>query len=341
MPFDFQLHTIVSGVKNAWTKQFRTTLSIAVVGATTLVACGEGDSTTGACAIGGGAIVRGLTVTGDRGAALTVAGDFPLPAAKEAQLAVLEEGTGEPLVAGTTEYSVVVTGVDGNTGTTIFNETVESVVGDAAIAPMLKQLAGCATDTGRMVMAMPVGQLWQDPAAVGLTTMAPEDTFIVTLDFDGIVEPPLGDDELLPQAEGTPATLPDGMPEVSVADNGEPTITMPQAAPPAELTIANLIDGSGETIAPGDTVYVHYTGVLWTTGKIFDSSWGAGRPISFETTGVIPGFQKALEGQKVGSRVVTVIPPSEGYGSEWLISNGGSADDAMVFVIDILGVQHA
>ena len=116
---------------------------------------------------------------------------------------------------------------------------------------------------------------------------------------------------------------------------------MPQAAPPAELRIANLVEGNGETIAQGDTVYVHYTGVLWTTGKIFDSSWGAGRPISFETTGVIPGFQKALEGQKVGSRVVTVIPPSEGYGSEWLISNGGSADDAMVFVIDILGVQHA
>jgi peptidylprolyl isomerase len=45
----------------------------------------------------------------------------------------------------------------------------------------------------------------------------------------------------------------------------------------------------------------------------FDSSWKRKASAQFQTTGVVPGFQKALEGQKVGSQVLVVIPPADGY----------------------------
>ena len=67
---------------------------------------------------------------------------------------------------------------------------------------------------------------------------------------------------------------------------------------------------------PGDTVLVHYTGVKWSDGTVFDSSWERGAPASFATTGVVEGFKQALEGQTVGSQVLVVIPPEFGYGAD-------------------------
>lgn len=77
-----------------------------------------------------------------------------------------------------------------------------------------------------------------------------------------------------------------------------------------------LKQGDGPTVASGDFVIVQYRGVTWADGKEFDSSWKRGAPAQFQTTGVVTGFKKALEGQKVGSQVLVVIPPAEGYGDK-------------------------
>ena len=53
--------------------------------------------------------------------------------------------------------------------------------------------------------------------------------------------------------------------------------------------------------------------------------------------GVVPGFAKALEGQTVGSQVLVVVPPDEGYGDKE--QNGIPAGSTLVFVIDILGLD--
>ena len=83
---------------------------------------------------------------------------------------------------------------------------------------------------------------------------------------------------------------------------------------------------------------MNYEGVNWNTGEVIDSSFDRGEPATFSTQGVIQGFHDALVGQKVGSRVVVVIPSELGYGdtgSGDLIKGG----DTIVFVVDILGVQ--
>jgi FKBP-type peptidyl-prolyl cis-trans isomerase len=72
---------------------------------------------------------------------------------------------------------------------------------------------------------------------------------------------------------------------------------------------------------------------------VFDSSWKRGAPTQFSISGVVPGFQKALVGQKVGSQVVAVVTPADGYGDKG--SGSIPANATLVFVIDILGAVPA
>jgi peptidylprolyl isomerase len=55
---------------------------------------------------------------------------------------------------------------------------------------------------------------------------------------------------------------------------------------------------------------------------------------------VVPGFKKALVGQTVGSQVVAVIPPADGYGSDGNSQAGIKGTDTLVFVIDILNTTR-
>ncbi len=64
----------------------------------------------------------------------------------------------------------------------------------------------------------------------------------------------------------------------------------------------------------GDTVKVHYTGTL-TDGTVFDSSRER-EPLSF-TLGkgqLIPGFEDAVTGMKVGDTTIAKIPADQAYG---------------------------
>ena len=90
----------------------------------------------------------------------------------------------------------------------------------------------------------------------------------------------------------------------------------------------------------GANIIVHYHGVNWNTGEVFDSSWDRGEPASFPTSGVIPGFRDGLVGQTVGSRVFITIPPALGYGPSGGTGDGRiGAEDTIFFVVDILGLQ--
>lgn len=141
-------------------------------------------------------------------------------------------------------------------------------------------------------------------------------------------------DRLPEVADGTPVDPTPGMPEVKLDDDGKPTVTIPDGDAPASTQVAVLKQGDGATVASGDLVVVQYLGVKWSDGEEFDSSWSRdAAPAQFQTTGVVAGFQKALEGQKVGSQVLVVMPPSDGYGA----SEGHELqNESLVFVVDIL-----
>jgi hypothetical protein len=126
-----------------------------------------------------------------------------------------------------------------------------------------------------------------------------------------------------------------GFPVVSFGANGVPVVVIPETDPPVQTSLDVLQPGEGATVQDTDTVTVQYQGVNWSTGDVFDQSYG-GEPVSFSTDGVIEGFRKALVGQKVGAQILAVIPPADGYGASGQPSAGISGTDTLVFVIDIL-----
>lgn len=122
-----------------------------------------------------------------------------------------------------------------------------------------------------------------------------------------------------------------------------PTVTLPASSvkPPTTLKVQPLIKGTGAKIANGQLVVTQYVGYIWRTGKVFDSSWSRkqvfGFAIGANPAQIIPGWNTGLVGQTVGSRVLLVIPPAEGYGSAGASQAGIKGSDTLVFVVDILG----
>jgi FKBP-type peptidyl-prolyl cis-trans isomerase len=132
------------------------------------------------------------------------------------------------------------------------------------------------------------------------------------------------------------------LPKVTAATGSAPTIKMPSSGqPPATLVTKTLVKGGGEAVKKGQTVVVQYVGAIWKTGKVFDASWQRGQPFGFtigaNPSQVIPGWDKGLVGQTVGSRVLLVVPPTDGYGKSGNSSAGIKGTDTLVFVVDVLG----
>jgi peptidylprolyl isomerase len=135
------------------------------------------------------------------------------------------------------------------------------------------------------------------------------------------------------------------LPTVTATPGSQPKITVPHGKPPATLVTKTLIQGSGPAVAAGDTVVVQYVGALWRTGAVFDASWRHGQPFGFtigaSPSQVIPGWDTGLLGQRVGSRVLLVIPPAEGYGKSGNAQAGIRGTDTLVFAVDVLGAFRA
>jgi FKBP-type peptidyl-prolyl cis-trans isomerase len=131
-----------------------------------------------------------------------------------------------------------------------------------------------------------------------------------------------------------------GLPTVRTSSPGTaPPVHIPRTGPPATLQSQTLIRGTGPVVKKDRLLVAQYEGVIWRTGKVFDSTWNRGVPASFQigTGQVIKGWDNGLVGKRVGSRVLLVVPPADGYGTQGSTQAGIKATDTLVFVIDILG----
>jgi peptidylprolyl isomerase len=136
------------------------------------------------------------------------------------------------------------------------------------------------------------------------------------------------------------------LPTVSAKAGSAPTLTFPSSQPPGGLVTKTLIKGNGPKVVKGEYVITQYLGATWRTKKPFDSSWLRGSPYGFVIDAspelVIPGLDKGLLGQSVGSRVMLSIPPAEGYGSAGQSQAGITGKDTLVFVVDIIdALKHS
>jgi hypothetical protein len=138
-----------------------------------------------------------------------------------------------------------------------------------------------------------------------------------------------------PTVASTPTT-----PKPPPALATKPVVMVPKGPPPKSLVVKDLITGTGKTVAPGQQITVNYVGVLYDTGKEFDSSWKRNQPFTtaLSAGSVIPGWVKGLTGARVGSRRELIIPPDLAYGKAGQPPTI-PPNSTLVFVIDVLATQ--
>lgn len=129
----------------------------------------------------------------------------------------------------------------------------------------------------------------------------------------------------------------------SVAVTGSTDTAAPVVAVEAPFSVSatevrTLRAGDGPVVAPTAEVTVCYMGVNGRDGKVFDSSYERGEPVDFPLDGVVPGFQKAIAGQTVGSTVAVAMVSADGY-PEGQPRDGIEPGDTLVFAIKILGAS--
>ena len=237
------------------------------------------------------------------------------------QRTVQTKGTGAAIAAGDF-VSYAATILDGATGSVLSQAgyTPGEILPEQISADNGGQIFGCATVGSRLTLA----------TATGNETTP---SVVYVIDVLGITPTAAWGEEQAPVA---------GMPTVSLGDGGAPAITIPEGqTPPTETQVATLKKGDGPVVQAGNQVLLQYTGVRWSNGETFDSTWDKGGvPTSFATNKVVAGFQKALEGQTVGSQVLVTMTPADGYG-EGDINTTDLKGETLVFVIDILGTAPA
>ncbi|WP_210419700.1 FKBP-type peptidyl-prolyl cis-trans isomerase [Mycolicibacterium sp. ELW1] len=145
-----------------------------------------------------------------------------------------------------------------------------------------------------------------------------------------------------PAAAGTPEwTLPGATGSVAVTgstDTAAPVVTVTAPFSVNATEVHTLQAGTGPVVAPTATVSVCYEGVNGRDGSVFDSSYQRGEPAEFSLDGVVPGFQKAIAGQKVGSTVAVAMVSADGY-PQGQPRAGILPGDTLVFAIKILSAS--
>lgn len=126
-------------------------------------------------------------------------------------------------------------------------------------------------------------------------------------------------------AQGEELEQREDLPQVSQDDDGV-AIALPDGEPPGGLEVETIIRGEGRQVAPGQAVTLQYQAVTWPGGDIYDSTWADGQvPRTVVVDETFAGLRDGLVDQTVGSRVLIVVPPALGTGSQTL-----------VFAVDVL-----
>jgi FKBP-type peptidyl-prolyl cis-trans isomerase len=145
-----------------------------------------------------------------------------------------------------------------------------------------------------------------------------------------------------PADGGTPEwTLTGASGSVAVTGSTDTTAPRINVTAPFGVTqteVHTLHAGDGPVVAPTATVSVCYLGVNGRDGHVFDSAYERGSPEQFPLDGVVPGFQKAIVQQKVGSTVGVAMTSMDGY-PDGQPNAGIEKGDTLVFAIKILSAS--
>ncbi len=106
---------------------------------------------------------------------------------------------------------------------------------------------------------------------------------------------------------------------------------------PSGLQYKVIDAGNGANPTDNSTVTVNYEGKL-INGKVFDSSYQRGKPISFGVKDVIPGWQQALTLMKPGATWMLYIPSNLAYGERGSMGGIGP-NETLIFKVNLISVK--
>lgn len=124
-------------------------------------------------------------------------------------------------------------------------------------------------------------------------------------------------------------------PQAAVSEDRVPSVVVGN-----ELKIADIKVGTGAEARSGSTVSVQYTGTF-ANGVKFDSSYDRGKPFIF-TLGqgmVIAGWERGIQGMRVGGKRRLLIPAPLAYGSAGSSDGGIPPNTPLVFEVELIEVQ--
>ena len=124
--------------------------------------------------------------------------------------------------------------------------------------------------------------------------------------------------------------------KVTGAFGATPVVSIPKLKADNNLTVKTVIPGTGATVTKSDAMAANFVLYFWDgTSTSLKANTFTSNPTVIGGT-MLPGLETALVGQKVGSRVLAVIPPADGYGTAGNSQLGITGTTTLVFVIDMI-----
>ncbi len=246
---------------------------------------------------------------------------------------VITGGTGDALAADSIVQVrfVMLNGTDGKQVSSTFGQQDFGFALDSEnVIPGLSKGLQKQKVGSRLLLAVPPADAFgtQGQADLGIGA---DDSVVFLVDV-------LREVEDLAEATGKAVAPKAGLPTVKVTAGAAASFTIPKTKAPTKTVAQPLVIGTGAKVTKGQTIRIAYTGALYKDGSVFDSSANTEKKYFDSPIGVgslIKGWDNTLVGQTVGSRVLLVIPPADGYGSAGSPPKI-SGTDTLVFVVDIL-----
>ncbi len=302
-----------------------------LIAALSLTACGNDSGEKSSSDSGSSAGLSGVKITGDEGKAPEVEFDGKLDPSK-LETEVLIEGDGDEVASGDNVLTHVWIGngfTQEQSFTTYDAGKPEVLAVSDELSPAIKAGLEGQKVGSRVAVIAPAKDAFGEDGRPELG-LGNQDSVLFVMDLvDMIATEPQGEDK--PLAKWAPAITEDGTKVTGLDFSKAPE-------PGKNLLVTKSVKGDGPVVKKGQTLYVNYFGQTYTSDAPFDESYSSGAPASFPIGigQVIKGWDEALVGQTVGSRMILAIPPKLGYGTEGNEDAGIKGTDTLYFVVDIL-----
>jgi peptidylprolyl isomerase len=304
----------------------RAIIAITVL-ALTSTACGSGDTKEEKN------LRERIEVSGAFGEAPQIKIDAPLELSESSSW-IEEEGDGDAVGEDATAI-LELTVANGRSGKTAISTVdqgrpLEVTLGDQVFPSLNSALVGKPADS-RIVVASVADDAYGDSGSPQSGIKGGDPVVMVA---DILSTDPTS---ALDGPSGATLTAPAKAPRLKEKAGMPVRLVFSKARKPKKLTVIALRKGTGPAIESPDRITADYLGQVWGARRPFGSTFTR-EPAEFSIGlgGVVPAWDKALDGQREGARVMIISPPDLGYGSS--ARPDIPANSTLVFVIDVLGV---